>query len=160
MGQDIDIKATLTLSLFKAWRQPGLSCPLNMGVLPREAQRHPKDPELNEAFGRTLDRPRSITRPPSLVTSLDSPPVLESLQEGTQSTKTSTSRCTSPAQVSVKRQPHPRISCSQDNGYRPQRSRKTHCLGPTKDGNCPLNSESSGLPADGLFPTWLWLKDP
>lgn len=27
----------------------------------------------------------------------------------------------------------------QDNGYKPQRSRKTHCLGPTKDNICPLN---------------------
>lgn len=46
----------------------------------------------------------------------------------------------------------------QDNGYRSQRARKTHCLGPTKDSICPLNSESSGLPGDGLFPTWVWLK--
>lgn len=113
MGQDVDIKATLTLSLFKAWSRPGISCSLNMGLLPREARRSPKDLGLNEAFRPTLDRPRSITRPPSLVTSLDSPPVLESLQEGMQSTKTSTSRCTSPAKVSVRCQPHPRISCSQ-----------------------------------------------
>lgn len=48
-GEDTDIKTSLTLSLFKAWGQTGVSCPINMGLLPREARRSPKDLGLNEA---------------------------------------------------------------------------------------------------------------
>lgn len=42
VGQDVDIKGTLTYSVYSKPEPPGISCSLNMGLLPREAKRSPK----------------------------------------------------------------------------------------------------------------------